>query len=76
MPELYWYGTIFQMVQLNCLRRLKPPQIQLCLSQSLKVVALSFNDCKVDSVIPYRKTNLINFEIFKAVIGPTHSWHC
>lgn len=72
MLELYWLGTIFQMVQLNCLRRLKAPQIQLCLSQSLKVVTLSINDGKVDSIIPYRKTNLINFKIFKVVVGPTH----
>lgn len=76
MLELSWCGTIFQMVQLNCPRLLKPRQIQLRLSQSLKVVTLSINDGKVDSVIPYRKTNLINFEIFKVVIGPTHSWHC
>lgn len=72
MLELYWLGTIFQMVQLNCLRRLKAPQIQFRLSQSLKVVTLSINDGKEHSVIPYRKTNLINFEIFKVVIGPTH----
>ena len=76
MLELYWLGTIFQMVQSNCLRLLKPTQIQLRLSQSLKVVALSINDGKVDSIIPYRKTNLVNFEIFKVVIGPTHLWHC
>ena len=72
MLELYWLGTIFQMVQLNCLRLLKALQIQLRLSQSLKVVTLSINDGKVDSIISYRKTNLINFEIFKVVVGPTH----